>query len=103
MSIDHLQINPSGGYWRHDATDEFPFHIHSKGVWCSLFIPTASGIRVHGYTGSDTNRKMLLSDLRSIEDGDGVMLIGVWHGNWNTHLYVLDRQLAIEKLALQFE
>ena len=86
------------GYFRSDCEDEFPWS-DTSGIWYSLFVVEDGKIERYGFTSAKGNKETLRLLLKEISPDDDAMLIGVWTGQYNTHLFILDIQKAIEKLG----
>jgi hypothetical protein len=88
----------SGGYFRINEEEHFPWDEKTKKVWFSLFVHDELGIKKRGFKSVISSKRRLLNELRCLERGSGAILIGIWNGKWSTHLFVLDIDTAIEKL-----
>jgi hypothetical protein len=92
----HIAGQP--GYFREGAEDEFPWVSTDKGVWYSLFTVEEGRIERYGFTSSKSNKAGLRSALQQLTERDEALLLGVWTGQYATHLFVLDIPRAISKL-----
>jgi hypothetical protein len=87
------------GYFRTGAEDNFPWDRTDKGVWYALFVVENGKLVHYGFTASKSNKAGLRQALESLEEADESLLIGVWMGQWSTHLFILNPMTAIKKLA----
>lgn len=101
---DELQQMQDGGYFREDGEDAFPWHATERAVWYAL-ITTENGAPVrHGFRASKSSKTNLLQALRAVSTaGRRAMLLGVWNGQYHTHLFDLRIDRAIEKLSAVIE
>ena len=96
--LDKL-LGGCGGYFREDEENDFPWDSRSgSGVWYSLFVVENGKIEKYGFTAAIGSKKKLSLALKEMGANDEAMLIGVWTGQYNTHLFPLDIQKAIKKL-----
>ncbi len=86
------------GYFRKNGEDEFPWSHSGKGVWFALFVVEAGAIERYGFTASKANKASLVRILKALDPTDDAVLLGVWTGQYNTDLFVLDRRIAIDRL-----
>ena len=87
------------GYFRENEENDFPWDAMSgSGVWYSLFVVENGKIETYGFTAAKGSKEKLSIALKEIDPKDDAMLIGVWTGQYNTHLFPLDIQKAIKKL-----
>ena len=86
------------GYFREGAEDEFPWERTDKGVWYSLLSIENGQIARYGFTSSKSNKASLCNALHQIVGQEESLLLGIWMGQYSTHLFVLDIPKAISKL-----
>lgn len=86
------------GYWRVGEEDTFPWHSRGS-IWYALLVLEGGRIERYGFTSSGGQKAELCAALRAIPEMTESLLIGVWPGQNGTHLFVLDREKAIAKLA----
>jgi len=86
------------GYFRNDGEEDFPWEA-TQGVWYSLFLVEDGKIEKYGFTSGKGQKEKLRLALKEVTPEDNAELIGVWTGQWNTHLFILDIEKAIEKLG----
>ncbi len=91
------------GYFRANAEDEFPWDDSGRGVWFALLVVEAGKIERYGFTSSRENKASLVNILTSLSPTDEAALLGVWTGQYNTHLFVLDRSIAVKRLSTSME
>ena len=87
------------GYFREHEEEAFPWSNTGRSVWYALFVVESGKIERYGFTSSKSNKASLLTVLNSLSSADEATLLGVWTGQYNTHLFVLDRAIAVEKLS----
>jgi hypothetical protein len=85
------------GYFRTDC-DDFPFHSTDRSVWYALFVVENGEITRYGFTSSKTNKESLCEAIASLTPDDEAMLLGVWTGQYSTHLFVIEPSVALEHL-----
>lgn len=86
------------GYFREGGEDEFPWDQTGKSVWYSLMVVEDGQIQRYGFTASKSGKSGLRSALEALE-GAEALLLGVWTGQYSTHLFVLDIPKAVQKLS----
>jgi hypothetical protein len=86
------------GYFREGDENGFPWDRTDKGVWYSLLMIEAGRIERYGFTASKSNKAGLCSALESLTAADEALLLGIWTGEYSTHLFVLDIPKAIPRL-----
>jgi hypothetical protein len=52
-------------------------------------------IQRYGFTSSKSNKAALCSTLQQLTKSDEALLLGVWTGQYSTHLFVLDIPKAV--------
>ncbi len=87
------------GYFRDNAEEEFPWHETGRAVWYALFVVENGRIERYGFTPSKSNKRGLIQALESVCDNESAKLIGVWCGQYVTHLFDLNIEKAISKLT----
>lgn len=85
------------GYYREGAEQEFPWDRTDKGVWYALLVVEDGRIQRYGFTSAKGSKASLCGVLEKL-GGDDAVLLGVWTGEYSTHLFVLDTAIAMEKL-----
>lgn len=90
-----------GGYFRTGEESHFPWDRESKEIWYAVFMQGSQ--QAHGrYSGFKSDRTSKLTLIRYLKMAQAAnarpMLIGIWHGKWSTHLFVLDVSEAIDYL-----
>ena len=95
--FSHL-IDGKQGYFREGEEDEFPWNRTDRKVWYSLFTVEEGRIQHYGFTPSKSNKAALCSILQQLTLNDQSLLLGIWNGDYSTHLFILDLQKAINKL-----
>ena len=86
------------GYWRVGEEETFPWHSRGS-VWFALVVLENGVFERYGFTSSGGQKAEPCEALKTIPKTTESLLIGVWPGQNNTHLFVLDRDKAIAKLA----
>jgi hypothetical protein len=86
------------GYFRVGEEDAFPWACTDRSVWYALLVIEAGRIQRYGFTSSKSNKAGLCSALEQLTKEDEAMLLGVWTGQYSTHLFVLDIPKALRKL-----
>ena len=92
-------LTDTPGYFREGEEDNFPWSITSRAVWYSLLTVEEGQIQRYGFTSSKSSKATLCSALQQLDQADEPMLLGIWTGEYSTHLFVLDIQKAICKLV----
>jgi hypothetical protein len=92
----HIAGQP--GYFREGAENEFPWASTDRNVWYSLLTVEDGRIARYGFTSSRSNKSGLCSALQQLDERDEAILLGIWTGQYSTHLFVLDIPKAINKL-----
>lgn len=85
------------GYFREGEEQTFPWKSTDKSIWYALLVVEDGHIQRYGFTASKSSKAALLMALERSAKLD-VLLLGVWTGNYSTHLFVLKPSIAIEKL-----
>jgi dipeptidyl aminopeptidase/acylaminoacyl peptidase len=85
------------GYFRENAEEDFPWNSTDKSVWYSLLVVEDGRIQRYGFTSSKSNKAGLRNALETLTNEEA-LLLGVWTGQYSTHLFVLNIQTAIKKL-----
>ena len=85
------------GYFRTDCND-FPWHSTDRSVWYALLVVEDGEIIRCGFTSSKPNKAALCDALRSLTAEDEVLLLGIWTGQYSTHLFVVEPAMALECL-----
>lgn len=86
------------GYFRTECEDDFPWNAEDRSVWYALLVLEGGKITRYGFTSSMPNKQGLVNALESLAETDEALLMGVWNGQWSTHLFVLGRDKAIVQL-----
>lgn len=84
------------GHFRLGGEAEFPWDARS-GVWYILQTPSKRGLRQKGFRATLGEKWSLLEALHKAAPGRA-QLLGVWTGQWETHLFVLNIELATKHL-----
>ena len=92
-----LLLSVSGGHFRFGDEADFPWRAHS-GVWYFYLARGPAGLTQKGFTSTKDGKWGLLEELGATRPDQG-HLFGVWTGKWDTHVFVLDRQIAIARLS----
>lgn len=87
------------GYFREGAEEEFPWEQTDKSVWYSLLVVEEGRIERYGFTASKSSKANLRCALEKAI-AEEALLLGVWTGQYSTHLFVLNISTAIKKLQL---
>ena len=82
------------GYFREKAENEFPWDRSDRSVWYSLLVVEAGRIERYGFTSSKSNKTALRSTLKELTREDEALLLGVWTGQYSTHLFILNIEKA---------
>jgi hypothetical protein len=86
------------GYFREGEEERFPWSA-TNGVWYALLCVEDGKLVRYGFTSAKGQKAHLMLALRAIPKGSESLLLGIWPGQWGTHLFVLDSQAAKRKLA----
>jgi len=86
------------GYFREGEDESFPWGRTDKAVWYALFVVEGGKIERYGYTASKTSKANLRAALTALSKDEEALLLGVWTGEYSTHLFVLSIPSAIIKL-----
>lgn len=90
-------LGGSTGYFVGNAEDTFPWD-GTRGIWYSLLVCEEGKIEKYGFTSAKYQKENLRLALMEIDPNDDAILMGVWTGQYNTHLFILDIEIAIKKL-----
>lgn len=90
-------IAGQSGYFRTDCS-EFPWHSTDRSVWYALLVVEDGEIVRYGFTSSKSSKQALCDALESLAAEDEALLLGIWTGQWSTHLFVLEPATALEHL-----
>lgn len=90
-------VNGCSGYHINDAEDRFPWDA-TNGIWYSLITVEEGQIVKYGFTAAKGSKQKLCETLKHIELVEDAVLLGVWNGQYKTHLFVLDIEKSIEHL-----
>ncbi|MGS6581760.1 hypothetical protein ACW68H_20080 [Vibrio diabolicus] len=99
MAIDlenYEGIDLDNGFFATGEEETFFWECKDRLVWYSLTIYKNNKVYKFGYRSS--NKTELLRDLENLPEGCTIELIGIWTGQWYTKLFLLDKDIAIEKL-----
>jgi len=91
-------LGPVPGYFEVGREKDFPWEFSGGAVWFGLLVVENGKIQRYGFTSAKSSKEMLLEALRALDPDDEVLLLGVWKGQYRTHLFVLNTQKAIKKL-----
>ena len=80
----------------YEKTDEFPVYFNNAGIWYIL-LKGGKKPNMQHYTSSKTNTKTLLHHLKMKFNSETDILLGSWHGNRRTDLFVLEPKIIIKK------
>jgi hypothetical protein len=84
-------------YFRTDC-DDFPWHSTDRSVWYALFVIEKGTIVRYGFNSSKANKKELCNALGALTVEDEILLLGIWTGEYRTHLFILEPAMALEYL-----
>lgn len=82
-------------------TEQFPMDASYQHIWFCLLFKKQNGLGMQGHKNTYSGRQNLLSTLNKIKtEGviNDIQVMGVWNGEWNTHLFKFDTQDLIKKL-----
>ena len=91
-------VNGASGYYRTGEEDNFPWSVKSKTVWYALIVIENGNLQRYGFSSTLHDKTILVTVLEKLEDDQNALLLGVWNGQYSTHLFVLDIGKAKEKL-----
>ena len=91
-------IGSQPGYFEENREDDFPWEEQDRIVWYALLLVESGKIIKYGFTPSKSSKRNLIEALKSIEQEDEYLLLGVWTGKYFTSLFILDKDIAIKKL-----
>jgi hypothetical protein len=85
-----------GGYFRTGEESHFPWDRETKEIWYAVLYEG----RYTGFKSTNNEKKSLIRYLKmAIAAGVKPLVIGIWHGKWSTHLFVLDPSKTINYLT----
>lgn len=87
------------GYFREGEEEQFPWNLTDRSVWYALLVLESGKLERYGFTSSKSNKDQLCAALQELLTSDEATLLGIWTGEWSTHLFILDIKIAIEKLS----
>lgn len=96
LSSDPRHFDRHG--FRFNEEDSFPWDGGGSGIWFGVLTLESGAVQYYWFTSARSQKENLLGLLKKVSDTHFLTLIGVWHGQWRTDLFVLDRGIAIEKL-----
>jgi hypothetical protein len=85
--------------FRHNQEDGFPWDSNGSGIWFGVLTLESEVVRYYWFTSAKSQKESLLELLKKVSDIHFLALVGVWHGEWRTDLFVLDRGIAVKKLG----
>lgn len=85
------------GYYSSNQESQFPWDA-TNGIWYSLITCEDGKIVKYGFTAAKGSKRKLCEALKNIDIVDDAVLLGVWNGQWKTHLFVLDIEKSINHL-----
>jgi hypothetical protein len=85
--------------FRHNQEDGFPWNGRGSDIWFGVLTLESGVVQYYGFSSAKYQKENLLELLKKVSDTHFLALIGVWHGEWRTDLFILDRGIAIEKLS----
>jgi hypothetical protein len=86
------------GYFREHSEENFPWESTSRAIWYAILNVEGNEIQRYGFTSALSQKDALVKALRKVKGKNKAILLGVWNGNHRTDLFVLDKEIAIEKL-----
>ncbi|MHB9026986.1 MAG: hypothetical protein ACYC7E_22855 [Armatimonadota bacterium] len=91
-------VNGARGYYRTGEEDSFPWSAQSKAVWYALIVIENGNLQRYGFSSTVHDKSILVKVLEKLQYEQNAILLGVWNGQYSTHLFVLDIGKAKEKL-----
>jgi hypothetical protein len=94
-------LGDTPGYFRTGEVMSFPWDASGRAVWFALFVVENGKIMRYGFTASKSSKRNLIHALRVLIESQetDALLLGVWTGQYSTHLFVLDISKAIDHLS----
>ena len=86
------------GYFSYGREADFPWWRRDRVIWYALLVTEPTGIERYGFTSAVAQKKRLLALLTQLRPSHKALLLGVWTGAHRTDLFVLDIEIAKERL-----
>lgn len=90
-------LSQAAGSFRTDY-QSFPWS-EKRNVWFALINVEDGSAKHYGFTNSGEQRRKLIGALNDLALAQGALLLGVWHGQHATHLFVIPVEVARIELA----
>lgn len=92
---EHENLN-----FRLNEEQDFPWGHNIAGVWYSLTLWEDRFPKYYGFSSSKTSKQDLLEVLNALlGQHTRHQLLGVWTGEFTTHLFLLKTEIAIEEIS----
>ena len=92
-------LSGTPGYFREGCEEEFPWDNTGKTVWYALLNVEGTEVQRYGFTSAVSQKRELIKALKKVKNKGKAILLGVWTGNFSTHLFILNKEKAIELLG----
>lgn len=89
-------IDLNNGFFTIGEEEHFFWECKERLVWYSLTLYKGDKVFKFGYRSSD--KPELVRDLENLPKDCTAELIGIWTGNYYTKLFLLDIDIAVQKL-----
>jgi hypothetical protein len=87
-----------GMSFREGETETFPFERTDSGIWYAMILFDGRFPR-HSYTSSKSQKRNLIEDMtKKKQEGQKFLIMGIWHGQWKTDIFILDEETTLRKL-----
>lgn len=86
------------GYFRCNDEESFPWTSIDRSVWYALITVECGKIVKYGFTSSKSQKQNLYHALIKIDKFEDCLLLGVFNGKYKTDLFVLNIEIAQNKL-----
>lgn len=84
--------------FRNGETDHFPVDRTDRTIWYAIIVFSSDFTR-YGFTSSKSGKKDFVEMIKKLNsEGQKLLLLGIWQGQWKTDLFVLDEKTIVEKI-----
>jgi hypothetical protein len=91
-------VGAASGNFREQCESEFPWHVNDRAVWYALLVVEDGKIVRYGFISSKADKQSLCTALERLAATDEALLLGIWNGQYSTHLFVLEPAEALAHL-----
>jgi hypothetical protein len=100
LQLSELLTQHENFNFRMGEEDIFPWGHNETGVWYALLVWEGIELNRYGFSSSKTSKGELIETLMLIkQENKKHFLVGVWTGEWTTHLHILNTDIALEEIS----